>query len=111
MSRQGPRPHVWKVQGLVPHQQYNAWLKMRAQANYRGEIFALSFEEFQTAWLGYWDQRGRGIDNFCLTRMDPEGAWIWGNVECIARREHFFKQRLQRQQTKELIYGKKKLSR
>jgi hypothetical protein len=61
---------------------------MKAQANYRKELWMLSFPEFQQLWLGHWDQKGRGIDNFCLTREDQRGAWIWGNVICIPRREH-----------------------
>ena len=100
MSRQGPRPHVWKVPGKVPHDQYTAYMKMKAQANFRGEIFAITFEEFQRLWLGFWDQRGRGINNYCLTRTDPEGAWIWGNIECMPRLEHFQRQKQHRQYTK-----------
>lgn len=94
MSRSGPRPHCWKVQGEIPHQQYLSWLQMRAQANYRKEQFMLSFEEFQTLWLGHWDQKGRGQNHYCLTREDPDGAWIRGNVVCIPRLEHLRRQKL-----------------
>jgi hypothetical protein len=62
---------------------------MKAQASYRKELWMLSFEEFQQLWLGLWDRKGRGIDDYCLTREDPDGAWILGNVFCIQRREHF----------------------
>lgn len=93
MPRQGPRPHCWKVQGEIPHQQYLSWLQMKAQANYRGEVFALSFEEFQRLWQGHWEQKGRGITDYCLTREDHKGAWIWGNVICMPRIEHLRRQK------------------
>jgi hypothetical protein len=73
---------------------------MRAQANYRREIFALSLEEFQRLWQGYWDKKGRGVDDYCLTREDPEGAWIWGNVVCMPRVEHLRRQKLYKQERK-----------
>jgi hypothetical protein len=61
---------------------------MKAQANYRRELWMLSFEEFQMLWMGFWERKGRGIDDYCLTREDPNGAWIMGNVECIPWHEH-----------------------
>ncbi|CAB4137267.1 hypothetical protein UFOVP322_26 [uncultured Caudovirales phage] len=94
MPRQGPRPQCWKVQGEIPHQQYLAWLQMKAQAMYRRETFALSFEEFQLLWIDKWNMKGRGKDNYCLTREDPNGAWIWGNVICLPRIEHLRRQKL-----------------
>ena len=89
MPRSGPRPHCWKVQGEIPHKQYLAWLQMKAQASYRRELWMLPFAEFQQLWLGLWERKGRGIDDYCLTREDPEGAWVLGNVSCIPRHEHF----------------------
>lgn len=92
MSRSGPRPHCWKVQGAIPHAQYLAFLQMRAQANYRGEEFNLSFEDYQTLWQGKWERKGRGTEDFCLTRDDPEGAWVIDNVICLPRVEQLYKQ-------------------
>lgn len=88
MSRTGPRPQCWKVQGEIPHKQYLAWLQMKAQASYRKELWMLTFEDFQQLWLGRWDRKGRGINDYCLTREDPDGAWVMGNVFCLERREH-----------------------
>jgi hypothetical protein len=62
---------------------------MKAQASYRKELWMLTFPEFQQLWLGMWERKGRGIDNYCLTREDPEGAWVMGNVACLPRHEHF----------------------
>lgn len=82
------RPHLWKVQGERPHQQYCAWLQMRAQANYRGETFDLTFEQYQAVWSQHWDLKGRGVANYCLTRIDQEAGWHMANVICIPRIEH-----------------------
>lgn len=94
MSRTGTRPHVWKVQGKIPHDQYCAFLQMRAQANFRKEKFSLTFEEFQMLWKDKWDMKGRSIDSYCLTREDPDGDWVMGNVSCIPRIEHLRRQKL-----------------
>ena len=67
---------------------------MKAQAMYRREIWLLSFEDFQRLWQGRWDQRGRGAEEFCLTREDPEGAWEPSNIVCVERREHLRRQGL-----------------
>jgi hypothetical protein len=94
MPRSGPRPHCWKVQGELNHQQYLAWLQMRAQANYRKEKFELTFEDFQSLWQGHWYQKGRGAEHYCLTRTNPDGTWCKDNVNCIPRVEHLRRQKL-----------------
>jgi hypothetical protein len=96
-GKKGPRPHVWKVQGEVPHRQYMCFLQMRAQANYRDEPFELTFEDFQEVWNGKWELKGRGSTDYCLTRDDPTGAWVRGNVVCLPRIEHLKRQRLYRE--------------
>ena len=93
MSRKGPRPHTWKVQGEEPHKQYIAWLRAKAQANFRKEVWLLSFEEFQKVWLGYWTRRGRSSTNYCLSREDVSGAWAIGNVSCCPRIDYLRRQR------------------
>jgi len=93
MPRAGLRPHTWIVQGEIPHKQHTAWLRAKAQANYRGEIWLLSFEEFQRLWQGYWEFRGRGRDDYVMTRDDHLGAWAVGNVEVTRRYEYLRRQR------------------
>lgn len=88
MPKSGPRPHTWKVQGEQNHDQYIAWMRMRAQAKYRGEQFELTFEQFQTKWADKWEHRGRGRDDYCLTRKDPEQSWNSNNCELRIRAEH-----------------------
>lgn len=96
MPKSGPRPHCWKVQGELNHEQYIAWLRMKAQAQFRKEPWALSFEEFQGIWHSHWDLRGRGSKDYCLTRVDPEGSWSKDNTACMMRCEHLRRQRLYR---------------
>jgi hypothetical protein len=86
------KPHRWIVQGEIPHQQFECWHKMRAQANFRGDVFLLSFEQFQLKWAGFWDRRGRGRDDYCLTREDTEGPWDWSNTVCVPRLVHLRRQ-------------------
>lgn len=83
------RPHLWLHQGEVPHLQHRAWLQMRAQANYRQEGFPLTLEEFQEIWGNHWHQKGRGINDYCLTRHDPTQPWTKENTICIKRADHF----------------------
>jgi hypothetical protein len=93
MSKTGLRPHLWKVQGEIPHKQHLAWLRAKAQANYRGELWMLTFEEFQTLWMPYWERRGRGTEDFVMSREDPDGAWVLGNVSCVRRIDYLKRQR------------------
>ena len=92
MSRPGPRPHTWKVQGEIPHQQNLAWQRAKAQAKYRGEVWLLDFEDYQRLWLGYWERRGRGSNDFVMMREDHEGAWALGNVEVTRRYDYLRRQ-------------------
>lgn len=94
MKQKKLRPHLWLVQGEVPHQQHIAYNRARAQAHFRGEYWDLTFEQFQAKWQGLWHRRGRGNGDYCLTREDPDGAWTWSNVDCIPRLEHLQRQRL-----------------
>lgn len=88
MPRTGTRPHVWKVQGFIPHQQYIAWQRSKAQATYRKEPWDLTFEQFQTAWGPLWERRGRRSGDYCMSRIDNEKAWSPHNVKCIPRIEY-----------------------
>lgn len=86
IGSRGPRPNSWKVQGEIPHQQHIAWHRMRAQAAYRGEDWDLTFEQFQEIWSTHWHQRGRGSDDYCLTRTDYTQPWSPDNIEVLPRR-------------------------
>ena len=103
MPRTGQRPHCWKVQGEVPHKQYLAFLQMRAQANYRKEQFELTFEQFQQLWQLHWDQKGRAIDQYCLTRINEEGEWSLANTQCIRRLDHLRRKNQQRAKNRSMV--------
>ena len=93
MPRKGLRPHTWKVQGEIPHQQYIAWLRAKAQANYRKEVWLLTFEDFQRLWLEVWEYRGRARNDYVMMREDHQSAWALGNVLVSRRYEYLSRQR------------------
>jgi len=85
----GPRPHTWIV-GPDPtrHDQYNAWLRQRAQANYRQEVWSLTFEDFEQLWGTNWSRRGRTSGDLCMSRHNYDGAWSRENCRIMTRAEH-----------------------
>lgn len=88
MPRKGPRPHIWKVKGERGHDQHIAWMRMKAQANFRGEEFDLTFEDFQLLWDEHWEERGRKSYEYCLTRADSTEPWNATNTICVQRLEY-----------------------
>jgi hypothetical protein len=92
MSRSGIRPHTWKIQGEIPHQQSVAWQRAKAQAKYRGEVWLLDFDDYQRLWQGYWERRGRGSNDYVMMREDHQGAWVLGNVEVTRRYDYLRRQ-------------------
>lgn len=92
MARTDPRPQCWKVPGELPHEQYRCWIQHKNQANFRKEEYYLTFEQYQDLWKHKWDMKGRGTNDYCLTRIDLEHPWQIGNVECIERLQHLKQQ-------------------
>jgi hypothetical protein len=93
MPRTGIRPHTWIIQGDIPHKQYTAWLRSKAQANFRKEVWLLSFEDYQRLWCLHWQFRGRGREDYVMSREDHQGAWVLGNVQVTRRYEYLKRQR------------------
>lgn len=60
----------------------------KGQAKSRGIPFELTFEEWWELWEPYWDNRGKGQDNYCMGRYKDEGAYAVGNVSIITCREN-----------------------
>jgi len=52
-------------------------------ARHRGIEFKLSFFEWWNIWQdsGKWENRGRGIGKYCMSRLGDSGAYEIGNVE------------------------------
>lgn len=89
----GPRPHTW-VSGPDPviHKKYRVWIQSKNQAQFRGEPWALSFEDFQAIWGDRWEHRGRTRGSLCMTRNDHLGIWDADNAIIITREEHAVRQ-------------------
>lgn len=109
-DRSAPRPDLW-ICGPDPykHSMYIPWLRAKAQCNFRGEEFTLTFDEFYEIWHDEWPNRGRRADQMCMSRRDGKGAWSKDNVEIITRQEHLVKQGFIRrgQPKKRLAQGRK----
>lgn len=88
-GRPGPRPHVW-VSGPDPqvHRQRTAWARARAQAQWRGEGWEITWPQYQEIWGDLWQRRGRTRHSLCLARPDYDLPWCVTNVEIITRQEH-----------------------
>lgn len=87
----GPRPYVWKSgPNLRDHEQYQAWLVHKAQANFRGEAHEMTFEDFREVWNqdGNWELRGRGSENICMYRIDVDQPWRKDNVAFEQRKTY-----------------------
>jgi hypothetical protein len=89
MSKPGPRPHVWRS-GPDPerHRRYRAWIQQKNQAQWRGEDWQLSFEDWLMLWGTDFDRRGRGSKNLCLTRWDLDAPWTKDNCILMERGYH-----------------------
>lgn len=88
-SPPGPRPHTWRAgPDPVVHEQYRAWGQTRNQAQWRGEVWQLSFDQWQAIWADSWHLRGRAAHNLCVTRRDFDQPWTAANCVLLTRREH-----------------------
>ena len=93
------RPHTWAT-GTDPlkHEMFFEWHLSRAQYNYRYKHkldpgqWKLEFEDWCNLWEGKWHNRGRKADNFCISKINPEGDWTKNNIEIIERSHHTRKQ-------------------
>lgn len=92
-GRSGPRPHVWHSgPDEFKHSMYMPWMRSKAQANFRNEVWSMTFEEFYELWKDQWHERGRGPDDVCMTRNDPDGPWDKANTIIVTRYEHLLRQ-------------------
>lgn len=82
-------PSRWKCEAdAYKHSFYRAFSQQRNQAQWRGEIWELTFDE----WFDFWGEdikhRGRGSDNLAMVRRDYTLPWRPDNCYKITRREH-----------------------
>jgi hypothetical protein len=88
------RPHQW-ISGPTEelHNKYYAWLKHKAQAQYRKEAYELTWEDWQMFWQDdLWYLRGRACDDLCITRKDILSAWSQANCEIVSRQVQLSRQ-------------------
>ena len=85
-------PHIW-ISGPDPinHKLYTDCQRARAQAWYRGEEWHITEQEYIDIWRtdDRYLNKGRHSHNFCLRRLNYEGAWAVDNVEITERGIHY----------------------
>lgn len=59
-----------------------AYTQHKSNAKTRKIPFLISFEEWKKVWIesGFWDQRGRGAEKYCMCRIADKGCYELGNV-------------------------------
>jgi DNA-binding CsgD family transcriptional regulator len=62
-----------------------SYLQQKENSEKRGIDFRLTFPEWWDVWQesGHWEQRGRGKDKYCMSRIADSGAYELGNIEII----------------------------
>lgn len=83
-------PQRW-ISGPDPerHRKYTQWLQQRNQAQWRGELWILSFEDWIEIWGDRFCERGRRSQDLCMTRDDEDDEWSKENTILMSRREHY----------------------
>lgn len=82
-----PRPYRYHFQDPLLRSQHFAYNKIKAQAQFRKEEWALTLDDFFSLWQDRWHLRGRSGDNLVMTRIDTDFPWCRANVEIITRYE------------------------
>ena len=90
-QKAGLRPVAWHFRDPIEHKLHTWSMRARSQAMYRGEAWTLTDREYIDLWIkdDQYLNRGRALENVCMTRIDPEGAWSMDNVEIITRELHY----------------------
>ena len=84
-------PWSWKSgPDPVDHKLWLDCQRARAQANFRGEEWLITEQEYVDIWRegDRYLKKGRTLDGLCMTRIDSTGAWTVDNVEIIPRKDH-----------------------
>lgn len=73
------------------HEKHIAFLRARAQANFRKEGWELTIEDYFELWSKDWACRGRARNDLVLTRRDHKLSWTRDNVEVVTRYEQLMR--------------------
>jgi len=66
---------------------YYAWLKHKSFRQSRNQEYNLTWEDWDAVWTHeLWSQRGRGLDNVQMYRIDPLVPWQNDNIEILSRK-------------------------
>lgn len=66
---------------------YRAYGQCKNQAQWRGEEWNLTFEEWFNAWGDKIEQRGRGAHQYAMIRVNQSLPWSKDNVTILNRKE------------------------
>ena len=82
------RPYMWKS-GPDPelHLRYKQWLQQKNQAQYRGEDWQLSFQDWLTVWGTDIKNRGRHKGQLSMIRRNYLLPWTKDNAIIVTREE------------------------
>lgn len=85
-----PKEEIWgSDELLIQADKRYAWMKHKAQANYRGEEYSLTIDEWMSLWTDEaFLQRGRDKDSLCLTQINIGEGWHLDNVEIVPRADY-----------------------
>ena len=81
-------PHLWKS-GPDPekHKHYAVYMQQKNQAQWRKEIWELSYDEWYELWGDQVGNRGRGVGKSMLFRLDKRLPWRLGNCVIMRNRD------------------------
>jgi hypothetical protein len=83
----------------IGHSKHWAFLRQRAQANYRGEGGEFTIEEYFAFWPDdQWLCRGRAQQDLCMIRKDVERPWSKDNCVIIVRYQQLVRNKKPRKQ-------------
>ena len=88
----GPYPHTWRSgPDEINHRLYIDCQRARAQANYRGEVWTITEQEYIDLWRtdDRYKKKGRTVNSICLSKIDQDLDWTLDNVHFVTRQEHF----------------------
>jgi hypothetical protein len=83
-----PQPKKWKY-GTDPrtHDMSRTFAQHKAQSNFRKEGWEFEFEDWKALWDEHWEQRGRGRNDYVMSRIDPDQPWGKDNVIVTTRHQ------------------------
>ena len=88
------REKSMRARNLTPFEsrRRKAFHRQRAQAHFRNEIWTLTYEDFCLFFPDEqtFNRRGRGIDNICLTLLEPELGWTLENAILVTRHQQLW---------------------